>query len=216
MSKKISYSVGSLALILFLLVAVWVKMKGTTAPIAFDSSIQKFAYHLQSSHALTRFFSDYTGFFGDMTGYITAGVVILALFVLGERVGAVYFALLAAFSTVVNELIKHFIHRIRPDTHRVLGFAHQSGFSFASGHSLFATILFGSLLLILWRYLKSSPARLSLIIGAIFLTLLVMFSRIFVGVHYPTDTVAGFLEGLVFLTFSAPTFVKYNQKYHQS
>ncbi len=38
-----------------------------------------------------------------------------------------------------------------------------------------------------------------------------MFSRIFVGVHYPSDTIGGFLEGMSLLLFTYPTFIKYQE-----
>lgn len=39
-----------------------------------------------------------------------------------------------------------------------------------------------------------------------------MFSRIFVGVHYPSDTIGGFLEGISILLLTYPTYIKYQEK----
>lgn len=207
--KKTSYSLAGIASLLFLLLAVLIKTEHTHSPSAFDQSLQNFAYGLQSNAGLVKFFSDFTNIFGDKGGFITAAVVVLVLFfLLKERLGAIWFGLLTIVSTLVNTVVKDLVGRVRPDSHRIAAFAHEAGQSFASGHSLFATILFGSLFLIFVVKMKSAGMKSLFAVLALLLTLLVMFSRIFVGVHYPTDTLGGLLEGLAFLGFSYPYFAK--------
>ena len=212
-NAKAYYLLGSLATALFLVLAFLIKMGHTQSPLGFDKPIQTFAYHLQSSQILISFFSNFTNLFGDKGGFITSAVVALALFfIVKEKIGALWFGILVVISTGVNTLIKDLIGRTRPDLHRIAAFAHEGGLSFASGHSTFGVVLFGALFLIFFQKMRSSGSKFSFAFLAFFLALLVMFSRIFVGVHYPSDTIGGLLEGFAFLMFSYPTFVKFNHK----
>ncbi|MCL2113824.1 MAG: phosphatase PAP2 family protein [Streptococcaceae bacterium] len=213
MNKKISYSIGVISGILFIILMVWVKLDHTQTPLSFDGPIQNLAFQLQNSSILTHFFTAYTNLFGDTGGIITAALVALLLFfLLKQKIGSLWFAGLTVLGTGFNTLVKEVIGRSRPDIHRLAAFAHQSGKSFASGHSVFATILFGSLFLIYFTKLKTRSAKLGLAGLVLLLTVLVMFSRVFVGVHYPSDTIGGFLEGLTFLMLTYPSFVKWNNK----
>lgn len=86
--------------------------------------------------------------------------------------------------------LKHLFHRPRPDEI----FQHL-GYSFPSGHSFFAVIVYGILAYWLTRQM---PGRQRLLTWTLAVTgiLLVGFSRVFVGEHYPTDVAAGFLIAL--------------------
>lgn len=86
--------------------------------------------------------------------------------------------------------LKHLFHRPRPD----VIFQHL-GYSFPSGHSFFAIIVYGMLAYWLTREV---PVRRRLLTWTLAITgiLLVGFSRVFIGEHYPSDVAAGFLVAL--------------------
>lgn len=86
--------------------------------------------------------------------------------------------------------LKHLFHRPRPD----VIFQHL-GYSFPSGHSFFAVIVYGMLAYWLTREV---PVRRRLLTWTLAITgiLLVGFSRVFIGEHYPSDVAAGFLVAL--------------------
>lgn len=212
-NAKAFYTLGTITLILFLLLTILVKTSGIHSGLLFDSSVQSFAYHLQSSAVLVTFFSHFTNLFGDTIGVGVTGVICLILFFLvKEKIGAIWLGLLVVASVLFNTVLKSVIGRVRPDTKRLTGFANEAGFSFASGHSTFTTVLFASLFLIFVVKMTSSASRFGWGLLALIMILLVMFSRIFVGVHYPTDTVGGFLEGIIFVLFTYPSYVKYHAK----
>ncbi|MFX3897751.1 phosphatase PAP2 family protein, partial [Streptococcus suis] len=77
---------------------------------------------------------------------------------------------------------------------------------------MFATIIFGSIFFICLGKLKNRSSKILLGILCIILIALIMFSRIFVGVHYPSDTIGGFLEGISILLLTYPTYIKYQEK----
>lgn len=213
MNKKIYYISGAITTLAFLILALFVKIDFTHGPFPFDRPIQTWASHLQSSSGLTYFFSHMTNIFGDKGGIIVAVLLALVLYLLfKQKEATIWFAATVVLSLALNTVIKVIIGRERPDIHRLAAFANEAGKSFPSGHSIFATIIFGSIFFICLGKLKNRSSKILLGILCIILIALVMFSRIFVGVHYPSDTIGGFLEGISILLLTYPTYIKYQEK----
>jgi membrane-associated phospholipid phosphatase len=106
----------------------------------------------------------------------------------------------AAFvgGVLVNRLLKHLIHRARP----VLAMArmHETSFSFPSGHTMAATIGYGMLAYVLATYWwPRGVRRRVLFLSAATLALSVGVSRIYLGMHFPTDVIGGFAAGTAWL-----------------
>ena len=98
---------------------------------------------------------------------------------------------------LLNEWLKLIVHRHRPFVDGP--FVDWSGYSFASGHTIGATLLYGQLLLFILPALKTRHLRLLSIFSAVFLVLLVGFSRIALGAHFLTDVLAAIIFGIVWL-----------------
>src|SRR6184192_3639474 len=98
---------------------------------------------------------------------------------------------------LLNEWLKVVVHRHRPFVDGP--FVDWSGYSFASGHTIGATLLYGQLLLFILPALKRRHLRLLSIFSAVFLVLLVEFSRIALGAHFLTDVLAAIIFGIVWL-----------------
>ena len=212
MNKKNYYILGTLTTLAFLILTVLVKIYYTHAPLPFDSPIQNWAFHLQRYSGLTFFFSHMTNIFGDKGGIIVAVLLALVLYLIfKEKKATIWFATMVISSLLINTAIKMIIGRDRPEIHRLAAFANEAGKSFPSGHSIFATIIFGSIFFICLRKLKNKSSKIALGILCLILIATVMFSRIFAGVHYPSDTIGGFLEGMSLLLFTYPTFIKYQE-----
>ena len=133
----------------------------------------------------------------------------------GEWIGVVLFALVLFFAwkrswpslvtlivtvpggMLLNEGLKLVVHRQRPFVDGP--FVDWSGYSFASGHTIAATLLYGQLLLFVLPALKARYWRLLCIFSAISLVLLVGFSRIALGAHFLTDVLAAMIFGTIWL-----------------
>ena len=100
---------------------------------------------------------------------------------------------------LLNEWIKLEVHRARPYT--TGAFVDWSGYSFASGHTIGATLLYGQLALFIVPKMKSRHWRNLTIGTAIVLVALVGFSRIALGAHYFTDVLSAIVIGSLWLTF---------------
>ena len=99
-------------------------------------------------------------------------------------------------SAILNESLKFVFNRVRPD---VIHLTEAHGLGFPSGHSMNGMVFFGMIALILiselkthWKYLYAS------LLGLLILNIGV--SRIYLGVHYPSDVVGGFLFGAFILS----------------
>jgi len=98
---------------------------------------------------------------------------------------------------LLNEWVKVLVHRHRPFVDGP--FVDWSGYSFASGHTIGATLLYGQLLLFLLPLLKRRQLRTVCVFGAASLVVLVGFSRIALGAHFLTDVLAAIIFGIVWL-----------------
>ena len=94
---------------------------------------------------------------------------------------------------VINHAIKGIIQRPRPD-YRLMD---VSGYSFPSGHSMGAMAFWGLLIIFAYKYIKNKALKWTLITGMSLLILGIGFSRIYLGVHYTSDVLSGFMIALM-------------------
>lgn len=97
---------------------------------------------------------------------------------------------------VINQVIKHLVARPRPDGFRLVA---ESGYSFPSAHSMVAMAFFGLMVWMIWHYGRSRSVRWIGTIGFSLVIVLIGFSRVYLGVHYASDVVAGFCISLAWL-----------------
>ena len=112
-----------------------------------------------------------------------------------------YHALVLLLATIVgglllNTLLKHAIHRERPDVvpHYLSDVVDSA--SFPSGHSMLSAIVYLTLGSLLARMIRPVRLKLYFVAVALLLTFLVGLSRVYLGVHYPSDVLAGWAAGL--------------------
>lgn len=115
--------------------------------------------------------------------------------------------LISSFS--VNQVVKFIIRRSRPNINRIVK---ASGFSFPSGHSMVSFAYYGYLIYLVNKYVKDKNKRLSYTIMLSLLIVLIGFSRIYLGVHYFTDVIGGYLFALIYLLIYTNIINKYLEK----
>ena len=153
---------------------------------------------------LTLFFKGMT-FLGSILFLVSAGVGSLLL--LRHSIFRFLIPLNQIFGTVLYTCIKYIIQRPRPTGFRLIA---ERGFSFPSGHSLSSMVFYGFLIFLVQYKIKNPTQKhiLSVLLGGIIL--MIGMSRIYLGVHYTSDVLAGFSLGLAYLIVFC-TFVE--QKY---
>jgi len=125
------------------------------------------------------------------------GGLTLALFAVGRRTDALM-VVAALFFMAAGQTLKPVVGRARPD-HMLAG-AETAGFGFPSGHSVYA-FLFGGLLIYLAGGLIRNTLIRRMVQVAIGLWVVAMgTSRLYLGVHWPSDVIGGFMFGAVALT----------------
>ncbi len=98
---------------------------------------------------------------------------------------------------VIIQAVKLVIKRPRPSFFTPL--LHEAGFSFPSGHSLIAMVVYGLLGYFVMHLFQNFWARLAVRILTVLLVAAIGVSRVYVGVHYPTDVLAGWIAGVPWL-----------------
>ena len=98
---------------------------------------------------------------------------------------------------IIDTALKLHFRRIRPEV--PWAFVHERSFSFPSGHSVAAVVLYGTLTYLLWKHLHHVWQRFGAIVLALLLIVGIGASRIYLGVHYPSDVLAGYVVGLLWL-----------------
>jgi len=113
-------------------------------------------------------------------------------------------------SSLINVGIKYIIHRNRPDILRLIDIG---GYSFPSGHSMVSMSFYGFLIYLCCKNYKTKWKYLIVLILTI-LILLIGLSRIYLGVHYASDVLGGFLLGISWVgVYSIIVDLRYRKKY---
>lgn len=99
--------------------------------------------------------------------------------------------------TVLNQLLKFILQRPRPTEYRIID---ETGYSFPSGHSMISMAFYGFLIYIINKKVQSKKIKIILTCILSLLILMIGISRIYLGVHYTSDVLAGFLVSIAYLT----------------
>ena len=88
------------------------------------------------------------------------------------------------------------MQRPRPSKFQIIS---EKGYSFPSGHSMVSMAFYGLLIYLIYKYIKNKKLKYSLIVTLSILIFLIGISRIYLGVHYASDVIAGFCISLSYL-----------------
>ena len=130
-------------------------------------------------------------------GVVGALAAVVFLFRRWPR-GALLVAVTLIGASLVDTGLKLLFGRERP-TAFFENYPSPTSFSFPSGHSLFATAFFGGLAVLLWRRVRTPALRGVIGVVAIAFILLIGISRVYLGVHYPSDVLGGYAAGVVWV-----------------
>ncbi|MEL3974682.1 phosphatase PAP2 family protein [Rossellomorea oryzaecorticis] len=138
----------------------------------------------------------------------TIGVIIILLFMKKYPL-AVFAALTVGLGAGFNWLLKWIFKRDRPDIEALI---EQGGYSFPSGHTMGSFIFYGALAFMLFRAFDRSIYKVLSIIGLSILILCIGISRVYLGVHYPSDIVGGFSAGGGWLTLCIAVYTYFYER----
>ncbi len=162
----------------------------------FDETVRNFVHEF-AFPALTSVMQA-ASFLGSTLFLTIFGVmIVVALYLRKHRRGALLFTLTTVGSSILIFVLKHIFKRVRPEP--FFDTLLPTSDSFPSGHSLGSFCFYGALAVILTTRIKSVRLKIIVWISAAAMILLVGISRIYLGVHYPSDVVAGYVVGLIWV-----------------
>lgn len=204
---SLSLLLGILAVLALAIVFVKLTDEVTDGPITLDRTVA-LAVHSTASPTQTSLMLILTNF-GQiyLIGLVVVSLIIGAIIVFRARRDKEYGLPVAIMDMVaptvalagalgLAELIKLLVGRMRP--HIFPPLTHESGFSFPSGHTIASLTFYGMCAFLLARPLHRW-ARLGVVLAAAVVIGTVAYSRIYLGVHYPTDVLGSFILGAAWL-----------------
>ena len=211
---------GFLSLQLVAGVLVFVTMTLTLGEISEDvirhepltvADVQLSAWlHAHGSPLLTRAMFVATSFGSTVT--VTGISVALGLYLLWKR-RFYWFAAVASCvigGVLLNNILKYAFHRQRPHFENPL--LTLTSYSFPSGHTMMAAVLYGVIAAYLFAKTPDRRWRVLIILSACLLIALVGFSRIYLGAHYLSDVLGAMAEGLAWLALCLTTVYYISQR----
>ncbi len=134
------------------------------------------------------------------SGDALAPVVLLVIGLLllrGHRRDALLLAVVMGGEVILENGLKEFFHRPRPEP--FFGLVTPASYAFPSGHALASWCFYGAVALIFSRHFGSRRLRMAAWVLAILTIVAIGFSRIYLGVHYPTDVIGGYIVGAAWM-----------------
>lgn len=154
-------------------------------------------YKMISTFLISDFVTPIAKFITNFGGAIFLSIATIALLVLikNKKIGLSIFSNIVII-TILNQLLKRILRRPRPTEFRIV---EETGYSFPSGHTMVSMAFYGYLIYLIYRYIKNKYIKWSLIVLLSILICLIGISRIYLGVHYTSDVLGGFLLSISYL-----------------
>ena len=179
----------SIMLLFFIVLSILVITEKTTS---FDTLIHTYILEIRNK-PLTSILNIITNL--ASATFLLAFSSILFI-ILKDKKTALYIFINLTCAFLLNESIKGIITRTRPIG---INLVEETGFSFPSGHTMVGFAFYGLITYLLYTKASKKNTKIILITSFILLSLLIGFSRIYLGVHYLTDIIGAFILATIYL-----------------
>ena len=154
-------------------------------------------YKIISTFLISDFTTPIAKFITNFGGAIFLIILTITLFILikNKKIGLSIILNLIVI-TGLNQILKYILQRPRPTEYRLI---EETGFSFPSGHSMVSMAFYGYLIYLIYKYVKNKDLKWISIVLLSILICSIGISRIYLGVHYTSDVLGGFLISLSYL-----------------
>ena len=164
-----------------------------TFSLLFYSEINKLDTLLITHTPFATSFFKFITRFGDW--YVVIGIIILSFFLTKK-----YFKFIlsnAVIITLINQVLKFLIQRPRPNNFQII---QVGGYSFPSGHAMISTAFYGFIFYLIYKSNLQNKYKVVFGILTFLVIILICISRVYLGVHYLTDVIAGASLATLYLT----------------
>ena len=176
----------------------------------FNKEIMKgdiIGYKMVSTFLISDFATPIAKFITNFGGAIFLIILtILLLVVLKNKKVGLSICTNLVVVTILNQLLKRLLQRPRPTEFRII---EENGYSFPSGHSMVSMAFYGYLIYLIYRFVKNKYLKWISIVLLSLLICLIGISRIYLGVHYTSDVLGGFLISISYLVIYISAFNKF-------
>lgn len=166
----------------------------------FNKEIMKgdiIGYKMVSTFLISDFATPIAKFITNFGGAIFLIILtILLIVVLKNKKVGLSICINLVVVTILNQLLKRLLQRPRPTEFRII---EETGYSFPSGHSMVSMAFYGYLIYLIYRFVKNKYLKWISIVLLSLLICLIGISRIYLGVHYTSDVLGGFLISISYL-----------------
>lgn len=159
----------------------------------FDNFIYNIVINLKSDF-MTNVMKGIT-FLGSVKFIIIINVLLFIYSMVKKKYNLLLITISSITSPIVNNILKVIFKRPRPI---IINMIEEGSYSFPSGHSMISILFYGSIIYLLNKYKIKHCKLISIILSM--LILLIGISRIYLGVHYPSDVLGGYLTAGICLT----------------
>ncbi len=132
--------------------------------------------------------------FGNI--YVILSIILLLYIFLKDKSKAYYSLLNIGIVIIINNIIKLIIQRPRPNGYNLIN---EANYSFPSGHAMISTAFYGFLIYLIYRNVTNKRIKYLLITLLFILIISICITRVYLGVHYLSDTIAGFSLSIAYL-----------------
>ncbi len=170
---------------------------------ASDSQITDYIISFRTP-ARTEFFVWITHI-GDIYGYLVIGsiFIIVSTVVFKSWKYIAQISIVLVLATLSNMILKRFIDRARPDIEHLVS---VETLSYPSGHAMSAMAFYGFLIYLMYHFKMNPFLKVGAIVMLTLLILSIGISRIYLGVHFPSDIAGGFIAGFIWVVFCVLMF----------
>lgn len=207
-SRRVVARLGAAFMLLIVPLAIFAELADDVRdkePIGFDAAIQAWTHSL-SAPWLDVLLALLTQLGGVMAIVVIAAGLVLILLSRGRQRMASIVLFGVGGAAVINTILKLIFERTRPDVWEHLVVEHS--YSFPSGHAMASSALALAVIAITWR---TRWRWLTLVAGSAYV-ILIGFSRVYLGVHYPSDIVAGWCISLAWVAMVALIINRYRRQ----
>ena len=169
----------------------------------YDANITEFILSHRNP-TLTNYFIFVTNV-GDFYGYliVVAICVLISTIVFKRWKYIAQTTLVLVLASVSNMMLKRFIDRARPGIEHLVS---VETLSYPSGHAMSAMSFYGFIIFLFYKYKMNSLLKIGVIVFLSILILSIGISRIYLGVHFPSDIVGGYIAGFIWVVFCVLVF----------
>ncbi|NMA86954.1 MAG: phosphatase PAP2 family protein [Tissierellia bacterium] len=181
---------------IILLIVIGMNIRASEEGILFDEGVMKFV-HERTSHFGMKIMQMIT-FFGSSKFFLAFGFILLLLMFRRKNLEGMFLVITSIVGSYgINFILKHLFIRTRPINYFLI---EQGGYSFPSGHAMVSMSFYTTMTY--WAIKNNGGNKKILRLFNFIIVALIGYSRIYLGVHWPTDILMGYLLGYVVYRWS--------------